>query len=119
PVLRQRIEETLRRADGSEFPVELAITRIPSEGPPLFTAHVRDITERKEAEAQRADRLRLSKLEADVGEAVVESERLPDMLRRFAEALVLHLDAAFARIWMLNEAEQVLELQASAGMYTH
>ena len=28
-------------------------------------------------------------------------------------------DAAFARIWTLNEAKDVLELQASAGMYTH
>ena len=30
-----------------------------------------------------------------------------------------HLDAAFARIWTHNEREKVLELQASAGMYTH
>ena len=29
-----------------------------------------------------------------------------------------HLSAAFARIWTLNEAENVLEMQASAGMYT-
>ena len=30
-----------------------------------------------------------------------------------------HLPAAFARIWTLNAATQTLELQASAGMYTH
>ena len=30
-----------------------------------------------------------------------------------------HLGAAFARIWTLNEREGVLELQASAGLYTH
>jgi PAS domain S-box-containing protein len=41
------------------------------------------------------------------------------MLRQCAEAMVRHLDGAFARIWALNEAENVLELQASAGMYTH
>lgn len=29
------------------------------------------------------------------------------------------LDAAFARIWTFNEADDVLELQASAGIYTH
>jgi light-regulated signal transduction histidine kinase (bacteriophytochrome) len=33
--------------------------------------------------------------------------------------MVRHLDAAFTRIWTLNEEEDVLELQASAGMYTH
>jgi signal transduction histidine kinase len=41
---------TAIRADGSEFPVELAITRIPVDGPPSFTGYVRDITERKQHE---------------------------------------------------------------------
>ena len=41
------------------------------------------------------------------------------MLQRCAEALVEHLDGAFARIWTLNEQEDVLELRASAGLYTH
>jgi PAS domain S-box-containing protein len=49
-VLGKRIEMTAVRADGSEFPVELAITRIPLEGPPSFTGYLRDITERKRAE---------------------------------------------------------------------
>ncbi len=46
-VLGKRIEMTAVRADGSEFPVELAITRIRSDGPPLFTGYLRDITQRK------------------------------------------------------------------------
>jgi PAS domain S-box-containing protein len=50
PVLDKRIEMPALRADGTEFPVELAITRISAEGPPLFTAYLRDITERKRAE---------------------------------------------------------------------
>ena len=44
PVLGKRLELPALRADGSEFPVELAITRISTEGPPLFTAYLRDIT---------------------------------------------------------------------------
>src|SRR5262249_61722123 len=50
PVLGKRIEMTAMRADGTEFPVELAITRASLEGPPVFTGYVRDITERKQAE---------------------------------------------------------------------
>src|SRR4029077_11977460 len=50
PVLDKRLEMPALRADGTEFPVELAITRISGEGPPLFTAYLRDITERKRAE---------------------------------------------------------------------
>jgi PAS domain S-box-containing protein len=49
-VLGRRMEMTAVRADGSEFPVELAITRVPSEGPPSFTGYLRDITKRKQSE---------------------------------------------------------------------
>jgi PAS domain S-box-containing protein len=51
-VLGRRIEMTAVRADGSEFPVELSISRIPVDGPPSFTGYLRDITERKEADEQ-------------------------------------------------------------------
>jgi PAS domain S-box-containing protein len=51
-VLGKRIEMTAVRADGSELPVELAITRVPLEGPPSFTGYLRDITERKRAEQE-------------------------------------------------------------------
>src|SRR5580698_2447211 len=51
-VLGKRIETTAVRADGSEFPVELAISRIKLEGPPAFTGYLRDITERKRAEQE-------------------------------------------------------------------
>lgn len=52
PILDQRIEMTAMRADGTEFPVELAVSRIPLDGPPMFTAFLRDITARKQAERQ-------------------------------------------------------------------
>jgi len=59
-VLGRRIEIIGMRRDGSEFPVELTITRIPIEGPPLFTGHLRDITERLEMiDDLRASRARL------------------------------------------------------------
>jgi PAS domain S-box-containing protein len=51
-VLGKRVELTAARADGSEFPVELAISRIPWDGPPSFTGYLRDITERKMAEEE-------------------------------------------------------------------
>jgi PAS domain S-box-containing protein len=50
PVLGKRIEISAMRADGSIFPVELAITRVLVEGPPVFTAYLRDLTERKRHE---------------------------------------------------------------------
>jgi PAS domain S-box-containing protein len=49
-VLGRRLEMTALCADGREFPVELTITRIPQDGPPAFTGHLRDITARKRSE---------------------------------------------------------------------
>jgi diguanylate cyclase (GGDEF)-like protein/PAS domain S-box-containing protein len=42
--LERRMESTAVRADGTEFPIELSLTRLPSDGPPMFTAFLRDIT---------------------------------------------------------------------------
>ena len=59
-VLDRRVELTGMHKNGAEFPVELTITRIALPGPPTFTGYLRDITERKQAEAElRASRARL------------------------------------------------------------
>lgn len=52
PVLDRRLEMTAMRRDGTELPVELTVTRILVDGPPVFTAHIRDITDRKQLENQ-------------------------------------------------------------------
>ncbi|MFO0794000.1 MAG: hypothetical protein U0586_08040 [Candidatus Brocadiaceae bacterium] len=44
---------------------------------------------------------------------------LQSTLQGCVESVVKYLDAAFARIWTLNDRENMLALQASAGMYTH
>ena len=59
-VLDQRIEVTAQRADGSLVPVELTITRLDIDGPPLFVGYLRDIGDRIEAEeALRRSRMQL------------------------------------------------------------
>ncbi len=49
-MLGRRIEVTARNARGEEFPVELAITRLDLPGPPIFTASIRDLGDRKRNE---------------------------------------------------------------------
>jgi PAS domain S-box-containing protein len=87
-MLGKRVEMTALRADGSEFPVELAITRIPSDGPPSFVGYLRDITERKQAidERKRAE-IQLAG-EKRLLEMVASGRALPDVLTalcRFVE----------------------------------
>ena len=48
-VLDRRIEVAAMRADGSEFPAELTVTRAGLPGAPAFIGYVRDITERQRA----------------------------------------------------------------------
>jgi two-component system CheB/CheR fusion protein len=50
PVLGKRIEITGVRADGTEILVELAITALRTENEPIFTAYLRDITDRNRGE---------------------------------------------------------------------
>jgi len=51
-MLGKRLELTGLRADGSEFPVEFTVNRVPIEGHPIFTSFVRDITDRRKLEEQ-------------------------------------------------------------------
>ncbi|MBE9120078.1 PAS domain S-box protein [Tychonema sp. LEGE 07199] len=78
-----------------------------------------DVTERKKAEQSLAEQLKISLFTADIGIALTQNQSLPATLQKCTDAVVRHLDAAFARIWTLNEQGDVLELQASGGMYTH
>jgi GAF domain-containing protein len=65
----------------------------------------------------RAAQARQAALYADITAVFCKPASLPAILNECVEAIVRHLDAAFARIWTLNPEQDVLELQASAGMY--
>jgi diguanylate cyclase (GGDEF)-like protein/PAS domain S-box-containing protein len=52
PLLNNRVETVAIRADGSELPVELAITHIDLGGRMGFTAFLRDLTESKQVEQE-------------------------------------------------------------------
>lgn len=53
-VLRRRLEITAIRKDGAEFPVELSLTAVPLDDSLLFTAFLRDVSERASDSEYRA-----------------------------------------------------------------
>jgi PAS domain S-box-containing protein len=66
-----------------------------------------------------AEKAKLALLRADISDAFNRSGQLDEVLQACSQAVVNHLGAAFARIWVLDSAGEVLELRASAGLYTH
>jgi PAS domain S-box-containing protein len=97
----------------------LAILGAPIGQMGQFLERQRAELERQRAEEARAESERLTAFTEGLGLVLRDSVTLEGMLQGCAEAMVRHLGAAFARIWMLNERTDVLELRASAGMYTH
>jgi PAS domain S-box-containing protein len=113
----QGTELTAVRKNGQEFPVEISFGELSRDGRKVFTGFIRDITERRQAEEMRAAHARQIAVRADVSMAFGKEESLRTILGECSEAIVRHLDAAFARIWTLSDDGKILELQASAGMY--
>ena len=85
----------------------------------FFVAVFDVITERKRVEAELIERVQLAQFQATVAAMLAGPENLSVLLNTCCQSLVDTFGGAFARIWTLNEKEQVLELQASAGQYTH
>ncbi len=77
------------------------------------------IIARARAEAEVQERARLSELRLQIAALLTKPDPVDAILKGVCEALVRHLDGAFARVWTLNAREQMLEMRASAGMYTH
>jgi PAS domain S-box-containing protein len=71
-LLGKRVEVEGMRADGSLFPCELAITRVPVPGPPVFTAYLRDLSGRRRLEGAQQLLLRAS----NVLLSYLDSERM-------------------------------------------
>ncbi|MGA7219280.1 MAG: PAS domain S-box protein [Candidatus Sulfotelmatobacter sp.] len=115
----QGTELTALCKNGQEFPVEISFGELSRDEHKVFTGFIRDISERKRAEEMRAAHARQIAVRADVSMAFGTEESLKTILHECSEAIVRHLDAAFARIWTLSDDGQMLVLQASAGMYTH
>jgi PAS domain S-box-containing protein len=97
----------------------MAWSAAPFQEQRAFYAIGHDVTDRHLIQDALAEQTRLALLRGAVGLALNGETSLRGMLEQCSEALVEHLGAAFARVWTLNPADNVLELQASAGLYTH
>ncbi len=62
-----------------------------------------------------SEKSRLADLAVEVGLAFTRPNELGEILQSCSQSLVNHLDAALARIWVLNDRKVALELRGSAA----
>jgi signal transduction histidine kinase len=89
----------------------------------IHNAQIRDFLRQSEERIRLAfeegrQQIRHTALNADIGLALTHGATIREMVQRVARAIIQHLDLAFVRIWTLDAAGHVLELQASAGLST-
>lgn len=105
-VLGRRVEVDAMRADGSIFPVELAITEVKTAGTRLFTAYLRDLTQARLAAAE-IERQR---------DALYQSEKLAalgSMLAGIAHELNNPLSIVIGQSLMLGDEASELSTDGS------
>jgi PAS domain S-box-containing protein len=104
-----------QRKDGRTFPMELAVAKVPSEGPHLYVGIVRDVSERERAEAALRDseeRLRMAIEAGNIGifaidlvsGVVRDSAELSRMLGLSGGSDTHHVDDAIARVHRDDQA---------------
>jgi PAS domain S-box-containing protein len=98
-MLGRRVEMSALRADGSEFPVEMAITRVDTPEQPLYVGYLRDITQRKATE----EALRASEEQyRSMFEAAADSLQLLD-----AQLRVVDVNPAYQRMYGRSRQEVI------------
>ena len=95
-LLDSRVELTAMRSDGSEFPVELTITRIEGAEPPTFAGYIRDISERRAAE-------RNSAAQYAVAGVLAEARTVEEAMPRLLQALGASMDWELGAAWQVDE----------------
>src|SRR5437763_9743979 len=96
PVIGKRIEIIGVRKDGSEILVELAITALKSDHAPVFTAYLRDITERV-----RNDRRRLAQY--TVASLLAGSWTLEEASSALLQTIASIGDWVLSALWVYDE----------------
>lgn len=80
------------------------------------------VQEQNRAAFAQPEPAKLERLRVEIAELLARAGpgcATREMLQGVTQLIVDYLEVAFARVWTLDVTGQMLELQASAGMYTH
>lgn len=103
-----------KRKDGSVFPLEISIGSIEEKRQTAFTVTVRDITRRKQAEAEIKRRVEQLAALGQIGQAVTTQLNLDRVLKTLIDEVMSRLDAEGVSV-LLRDAPQHLVFAAVNG----
>lgn len=84
PMLNRRVEITARHKDGREFPVELSVSPARIGESYIFSAFIRDITDRRRTERRLASQYAVTRV---LSESVTLEEAVPKIIQAVGESL--------------------------------
>lgn len=97
-----------RRHDGTEFPIEVSLGSFEQHGRPVRTITVRDITRRKQAEAEIERRVQQLASLAQMGQAVTTQLDLNKVLRTVIDQVMLRLNAEGVSVLLLDSPTELV-----------
>jgi len=100
-ILNRRIEIVARHRDGREFPVELAVSPAKIGDAYIFSAFIRDITDRRWAERRLASQYAVTRV---LSEATTLEEAVPKIIQAIGESLEWDLGV----FWRVDQVTGVL-----------
>ena len=115
PVLGKRLELAAIRADGTEFPIELAISAIGTTSTPMFTGFIRDITARKEADEKIKRLNRVYAVLSGIDTLIVRGGDRNELFREATRIAIEHGNFRMAWIGVVDKGAGVIKPIAFAG----
>ena len=108
PVLNRVLELSAVRRDGSEFPVELSINALRTEGKVTFCGFITDVTERKLAAERVQAQLQRLALLSEITRAISERQDLPSIFHVAIRSIEDSLPVDFGCVCLYQREEHTL-----------
>jgi PAS domain S-box-containing protein len=118
PVLGKRLELSALRRDGTEFPVEITIWDIPTEGGHRFNALIHDISERLEAQAELSRQKEEIAALHETSLDLVRRLELTSLLEAILARAAALMGTEHAYLYTVDEAEDELVMRVGLGLFT-
>lgn len=108
PIVGERLELSAIRRDGSEFPIELSVTRVVKDDEIYFVAYLRDITDWTTQEKLQSLEMLEAKLVGDTAVTLAQASSFEESLQNILDTICQEIDWPVGHVWIPNESGSFL-----------